>query len=401
MKETKYRLQKDALINGILIGIAMILEICYSKALVVLIPFLVIRWLQVSLKKSGHIFINQNTLWLIVVFTLITLDGMRLSGNREQFSLLYNTTTFLVILLIQMILLQYKVQICNSFKIACILTALCSGIYIFTMEYSMILYRWNDFLSGNTGYRLGISSGINPNTITWTFGVLALFTAFSWMTEKKIMLFVLYMFELVVIFFTGSKNGLILACIPIAIYALKAIQRINVKQLLLVVMFVIILWGVIHKVSFLYTLIGRRVDSMMYTIGLSKGTTSVTIDVSSTQKRIEMIKAAGQMLAEKPIFGWGIGAFALFSGFGYYCHNNYMEILVSGGIVLFIVYYAFFIYQGFRILRKKKGPEKDLAIMLLISLVCLDIGTVNFYSNIIFYIRTIIMLEIIDANNGK
>lgn len=53
-----------------------------------------------------------------------------------------------------------------------------------------------------------------------------------------------------------------------------------------------------------------------------------------------MMETAWKMFSQKPILGWGWNAFAILAGYGYYCHNNYLEIMVSMGIVGFLIYYA-------------------------------------------------------------
>lgn len=151
----------------------------------------------------------------------------------------------------------------------------------------------------------------------------------------------------------------------------------------------------IQKIPILYTLVGNRIDQFLYTLGIKQNLLNTNMDVSSTLKRMDMIKKAIQMFWEKPIFGWGIGAFAKYSGYGYYCHNNYMELLVSGGIIGFIIYYG---YIGIRILKSKlyhKNEHTDLIYILLISILIIDMGTVNFYSRVPFYFRTIVMFILI------
>lgn len=395
-RKYKYRLLINEKIDGAIIGLILILEVCCSKALVIMIPILIVRYLNVIKSLNGRFAINISTLWLFLIFIFTSINGIRLPNNKLQFSFLYNMTTFACIILIQMILLQYEGQFLAVLKTIVIVSTLGIGSYILVMESGMLVYRWNDFLMGTSGYRLGISSNINPNTITWTFGVLALLTIVFALTEHKILFFLLYIFELSIIFFTGSKNGLLLAFIPIMVYGIKAFKQFNIKAVIIVLVYIIVFWIVIHKFPILYTLIGKRIDSMLYTIGLTNSTKAVSagIDIWSTEKRIKMIEVAVKMFLEKPILGWGIGAFAQYSGFGYYCHNNYMEILVSGGILLFIIYYIYINICFLKILYIKKSREKDIAIMLLLSLVLLDFSTVNFYSNIIFHVRTILMLEI-------
>ena len=175
-----------------------------------MIPVLLVRYMFIARKKR-RVVVNYTSIWLIMMLLLTTINGIRLQKNASQFSILYNTSTFLIVLFIQMIFQQYKGEFLGILKVAVIVAALMAGSYIFAREINMLMYRWKDFLSGNSGYRLGVSSNINPNTITWTFGMLALFTIIFAIDEKKWRLFVLYAGELVVIFFTGSKNGLVLA----------------------------------------------------------------------------------------------------------------------------------------------------------------------------------------------
>ena len=50
----------------------------------------------------------------------------------------------------------------------------------------------------------------------------------------------------------------------------------------------------------------------------------------------------------------------------------------------------------------KKGKEKDLALILLLTIFIMDFSTVNFYSNWIFLLRTVILCEVVMWNQkGK
>ncbi len=62
---------------------------------------------------------------------------------------------------------------------------LMSSVYILFLEGKFILQRTNDFLSGNSGYRLGFLSGINPNSIAWQFSVLSVLTLYLFLLEKN------------------------------------------------------------------------------------------------------------------------------------------------------------------------------------------------------------------------
>lgn len=397
--------ESNILLDAILISLVLVLEVCFSAALICILPILFIRCISLfHLNYERKWLADKTTLWLFCMCFITLVSGLRLSDNSEQFSPIYDLVTFICLILVQMILINYKGNFNDILKKIVILTSAIAGIYIFLSEYHEIMSRWQDFLSTSTGYRLGISSGINPNSITWTFGVMALLAIHFFMIEKKASLLLIYGFDIIVIFFTGSKNGLVLAGIPLVIYAIKALRKADLKTIIAIIIFAIIMWYAIHNISFLYTLIGRRIDSMFYTIGFQNESSfaSAGMDMGSTEKRIEMIGEAINMYWEKPIFGWGIGAFAKYSGYGYYCHNNFFEILVSGGLILFIIYYSFIFLKAFQIFFMRKGNKKDLAIMLCISVFLLDISTVNFYSNIIFYFRTIMFAGLVDycRSNG-
>lgn len=391
--------KSNILVDSILISLVLILEVCFSAALICILPILFIRC--ISLIHSNYEqkwFIDKTTLWLLCMCFITLASGLRLVDNSEQFSPLYNLVTFICLILVQIILIYYKGNFDGLLKKVVILTSSITGIFIFFSEYHEIISRWQDFLSTSTGYRLGISSGINPNSITWTFGVMALFAIHFFMIEKKASLLLIYGFDIIVIFFTGSKNGLVLAGIPLLIYAFKALRKADLKTIIVIIIFAIIMWYAIHNIPFLYTVIGRRIDSMLYTIGFRNESSfaNAGMDMGSTEKRIDMIGEAINMFWKKPILGWGIGAFAKYSGYGYYCHNNFFEILVSGGLTLFVIYYLFIFLKTFQILFMKKSDKKNLAIMLGLSIFLLDISTVNFYSNIIFYFRTIIFAALVE-----
>ena len=397
----EYRKPSFELLDGFLIAILIVLEVCYSQAFLIMIFVLAFRLSLTNGIRRKKVFISYFTLWYILLMMITNIEGLRIS-TRVQFSLLYNTTTFVCIILVQLLLLQYHGNFLGVIEKSAVISSILAGVYILLREYNMLAYRWKDFISGNSGYRLGISSNINPNSIAWAFGILALLTIYFTIQKKSISLFAAYVWELIIILFTGSKNGLILALIPVLYYGIKTLKKMNIKFLIITGAALVMLWIAIHELPVLYTLIGRRIDSALFTIGFNDGVGNNVIDEGSTEKRLDMIGVAFKMFSEKPILGWGIGAFAIYSGFGYYCHNNYMEILVSGGIVLFLFYYIPIVILLVKTLYMVSGPKKDLAIMLLMTVFLLDFSTVNFYSNIIFLSRIAIIFELATWNQkGK
>lgn len=385
-------------LDGLLISLVLFAELCFDGKALFLTP-LIFLFRIAFIKK---LYMDSSYLWLFIMMLYTTVLGMVVPNNSDNFSVWYNWAVFLNLFFICILFFQYTIiqQFMRLLKNTVILSSLLNGVYILSHEYKVIISRLPDYMIGRCGYRLGVNMGINSNNIAWLFGLLSIFAIYFFIEEKNWMMLLLYFFQLIIIFFTGSKNGILMAIIPIIYYGIKSIRKLNLKVIILIIVLLIALWNMIQNIPFLYALIGSRIDQFLFTIGINKTSLNSDTDVGSTLKRIDMIKTAKQMFWEKPIFGWGIGAFAKYSGYGYYCHNNYMELLVSGGIVGFIIYYGYIIIIFLQYLFSHKNKHVDLIYILLISIIIIDMGTVNFYSRISLYIRILVMFVLLVKFNS-
>lgn len=396
-------------LDGILIGSAIFFEVCYSQVMIPLCIIFIVRICILFFSRIGKIKFNSLTAWLILMYIFTSALGLRLDDNSSQFSFIYNSCIFLSIISIQIILSNMKND--NFFiiiRVSIIFSLILLSCYLFAKESENIFNLKDTFISGNTGYRLGKLSSGNPNTVAWTLGIISIFIFYFFSYYKRIFYIILYFISIIFIFLTGSKNGLLLASTPIFFELFKSFRSISLNKVLIFAIILYFAWFIIHENFTLYTLIGNRIDSMINTIEFSSGYSSnyEDIDIGSTMKRIDMIKSAIDMFLEQPIYGWGIGGFAKYSGYGYYSHSNYSEILVSGGIVLFLSYYCYILYYIlFFFFNKRRNMYRTLIAMLIVSILLMDAGTVNFYSNFIFYFRTLVLFELVRKGmlikNGK
>lgn len=380
-------------LDGLLISLVLFAELCFDGKALFLTPLIFL--FRIALIKK--LYMDSSYLWLFIMMLYTTVLGMVVPNNSDNFSVWYNWAVFLNLFFICILIFQYTTiqQFMRLLKNIVILSSLLNGVYILSHEYKVIISRLPDYMLGRCGYRLGGNMGINSNNIAWLFGLLALFTIYFFIEEKNWMMLLLYFFQLIIIFFTGSKNGILMAIIPIIYYGIKSLKKLNLMACVLIIVLLVILWNMIQNIPLFYALIGSRIDQFLFAIGINQMSSNSVIDVSSTLKRMDMIKNAKQMFWEKPIFGWGIGAFAKYSGYGYYCHNNYMELLVSGGIVGFIIYYGYIIRRFLQYLFSHKNKYGDLIYILLISIIIIDMGTVNFYSRISLYLRILFMFVLL------
>ena len=99
-----YTKKNKVSIDGIIIAIVLMLEVCNSKFLVAAIPILAIRCLLKYKNKDIAFSIDRTTIWLVILFSLTLINGLRLDDNADQFSVIYNMVTFLNIILIQFLI---------------------------------------------------------------------------------------------------------------------------------------------------------------------------------------------------------------------------------------------------------------------------------------------------------
>lgn len=114
----------------------------------------------------------------------------------------------------------------------------------------------------------------------------------------------------------------------------------------------------------------------------------------SVTERGSLLTAAWGWFIKRPFLGWGLGSFRLMDGsLGMYAHNNYLELGVSGGIPMALLYYAgpvgALIYAARQIKRSKAADanhERDaqrklvyVFCVLLAVWFLLDFVAVSYY----------------------
>lgn len=103
---------------------------------------------------------------------------------------------------------------------------------------------------------------------------------------------------------------------------------------------------------------------------------------SSELVRSKMIDLSMQLFYEKPILGHGFNNFGMISGLGAYSHNNLTEILVSTGIVGFVIFYIPYILMirwGWREGIKQKNYIAMLLFILSLIYLVFGYGMVEYY----------------------
>ena len=139
----------------------------------------------------------------------------------------------------------------------------------------------------------------------------------------------------------------------------------------------------------LYNLVGWRILSLISVLTGGEAT-------DTTGTRINMIKFGMSMIKEEPIYGHGLNAFAVNYGKRFtntvYSHNNYIELMVSGGIVLTTIYYSRFIIVIKRLLKRmKESKEVVICMSFVLSILIADVAAVTYYYRIYYICFAFIM----------
>ena len=228
---------------------------------------------------------------------------------------------------------------------------------------------------------------ISANTVGM-FSAFAVFMAFAFYREKRS--------------FCWMYLALINACIALLSASRKAMMVLALVALLVVIFdsesrnpfgkatkvavalaFLCLAVILVMNVPFLYELIGVRIEGMI------NGFFGVGTNVdSSTKTRMNLVAYGIEWFTEKPILGYGGDNFrALMAAYqpwqtAYYAHNNYVELLVSYGLVGTAVYYFLYVQMAVKgfMSRKRLSFTGITMLCLLVGLIVMDYGMVEYYS---------------------
>jgi O-antigen ligase len=251
--------------------------------------------------------------------------------------------------------------------------------------YSLYVYGGlSSFLAiMSTGHRMGDLIG-NQNTYGLVFAnaaLVALYYFFFNNEKRYILLAGLF------IFFglsSGSKKVVFLLILGLFFLILS---KYGVRKLFKVIVYsftsVLVGLGIIHLP--LFSTILERLESYL----------SVTGNTSDNL-RAELIRYGLDLFYENPLLGYGLNNYSLFHWSGTYSHNNYIEILVSLGIMGFLIYYSIFINSTIALLKKRKNLKSIHALLVfsIISSLIFGYGMVQFYSKGIWILMGVMLAEV-------
>lgn len=336
-----------------------------------IVLFKAISMLKTTLKLSPFI------IWYIL-FALFSLVVMLYSPSFSLFS-----GTFYAILISLALIFSFQLYVTkgDEFKRLAWCYAISGAATVL-----MLLVTGN--LKGSADDRLGQETFGNANIFASLMMIAAIYTiwlaVYTKGTAKKMISVIFIFADMYALALSGGRKFFVIPFLFLYILLLFKKDRKGrvhvVKVTLIFTVIVIALWIAIMKIPFLYESIGIRMEGLIETFSGEGGDYSSRI-------REDLRQAAMDEWSKAPLFGYGLDSFKYYArdnlGHFYYSHCNYTELLYSGGIIYFVLYYAMFAKIFLNVFRKKTlaVPYRAFAIAVPICLFIFDFGAVSFNSS--------------------
>ncbi len=280
-------------------------------------------------------------------------------------------------------------------------------IYGIAIAGTMVLFYIFAFY-GFAGLRRMIEDGIRVGGEFVNSNTLAIFLSFStviflydYIKKRRKLSLLLAIVFILIIATTGSKKGIL--DLVVGIVFLAGIHAKNENRLIVFskwifrigIAFVIflILWE-----SPVFNTVRNRMELM---IGSLLGT-SIRTDYSTRDRQIMIIEGIEQF-KKTPLLGVGIGASsAITANMGYdtYLHNDYIEVLATGGIIGFLTLYTPIISIFIKNWKNRFESETcSLCSLLMMIYFVNGIAAVQYFSKTIYVILAISLSNCLQIKN--
>jgi len=182
-----------------------------------------------------------------------------------------------------------------------------------------------------------------------------------------------------VVLLSGSRKALMLAILFVFLFQFFNQPKYRLRNLVLTGLLGAAALFLVLNVESLYNVIGYRLINWMQSLFGGQ------LEESSAISRSNMFHSAVYWLGLRPFTGYGLDCFRYLAGsYGTYSHNNYMELMISGGIQVPFLYYWFYLYLLWQNLFRHKQERKlrALALCPILLLPVMESGWITYSSGL-------------------
>lgn len=319
----------------------------------------------------------------IIYFALMVLFGYSISIQTTVNMLLTLIVNFIFLICFLQFIQKNQNGIETFNKIYVIVVSLVSMIVLLISIPSLI-----------QGYRLGQGPNLlgiefNANEIGMAAAIAVILNLV--LKYKKMYKSTTGLYLLMIAFLSGSRKAIIIIIISLLVLIFYNRKRLNMKYIVLTMFGLILSILLVMNVPLLYEIVGSRVESLFSYLLNNSGDGSITI-------REKYIILGLEYFSNNPIFGYGLDNFRLIPGsYGTYSHNNFIEILFSGGLIFFFIYYSVLFYCFIKSIKAILKGEKNKSIYILIifaSLLISEIAMVTYFERQIIMFHMLALIGI-------
>jgi len=256
--------------------------------------------------------------------------------------------------------------------------------------YFISLYGWNNVWDAiNEGYRIGQLLN-NENAIGNSIAITMVAIIGYGLCYKKTKSLFCLIPNIIVLLATDSRTAFVSFLLGSSIVIFLYINHMTssnnlqkISKMLMFIVVVIVAWNFLSDLP-MFSGITKRFEDMY------KEITGQETKATSVETRMIYVSLGWRQFLTTPVLGNGFGCagYVIKEKFGYitYLHNNFIEILASGGTVGFLLFYGVYAFLMAKIIKKLK--EKNPVVIISFALLCSELfshmGCVNYYSKITY-----------------
>lgn len=366
-----------------------------------IIQLIFVSYTIINVLYNMKIKLNGIYIWfllvLLVAYLLLIFNNLTISNSISNVnSTFYIMTKNCIRCICLLIYLLDNIEI-RTKKIICFLIlagSLCAlnlcldyfkdgGIQYTDIKYASISRVGADIAGGNVN--------IVAQNLSFTFLPCLYLCEKSSSKFKKILFGFIMAFIFISSLLTGTRKTLFFYIITFILFLLMG-KKNKFKKIAYIVLILSITYWSLLNIEPLYYLIGHKID-------VFRGNSYYLMYEGSDNIRKRLISGGITLFFNNP-FGIGFGAST--SYLGEYAHNNFVEILISGGLIGFLIYYSLYAYILIKSNTLKKNDLLSKYIYIsLIGLLILEIGQVTYLYTVPLYFLTFSGTYCIKKNNDQ
>ncbi len=319
----------------------------------------VIVYLTYIVVMRGTIHLNKLVLWCVAFYSF-SIFSLVWAEQKDFFNPLKSMALIFVTVILLSVYLDTKKDLNKLMLINYIALVLCAVYILATVDRSAL---------GEMRISTNMEGAWNSNDISVKMSAglcLSMYFLFeSKKTSQKILHILSSILFVLMIFYCGSRTGALMMMGIIVLYMLlKAKGAGIVKAIIGVVIALVAFYLLIMYYEPFYNVLGVRMEDAI------NGLFGESTDDGSFNWRRIMIESGWEWFTERPILGYGVDNFRFLlgasTGLETYSHNNFIEMLVNGGIVGFVIYYYIYFYVLKKLWKPAVKQKDPLAIAIFV-----------------------------------